>query len=77
MRVTDHHREGPYGGRQAAALAPYMGKWVALGGPLDVLVAADTPEEVLAWLARHNQRASGGMFRVPRADEDVTGAAPL
>jgi hypothetical protein len=66
----------PYGGRQAAALAPYMGKWVALGGPLEVLVAADTPQEVVAWLGRHNRRSSG-MFRVPRADEDVTGAAPL
>src|SRR5438034_4411685 len=45
-------RELPYGGRQAAALEPYMGKWVALAGPLEVLVAADTPQEVLAWLAK-------------------------
>jgi len=69
--------EGPHGGRQAAALAPYAGKWVALAEPLDVLVAADTPQEVLAWLAWHEQRATYGMFRVPHPDEDVGGAAPL
>jgi hypothetical protein len=57
-------REGPYGGRQAAMLEPFMGKWVALAGPLEVLVAADTPQEVLAWLARHKRRA-WGMLRVP------------
>ena len=73
----DDRRDWPYGGRQAAALAPYMGKWVAMAGPLEVLVAADTPQEVLAWLAKHERRAAYGMFRVPREDEDVTGAAPL
>jgi hypothetical protein len=30
------------------------------------LVAADTPQEVLAWLERHNQQADE-MFLVPRA----------
>ena len=74
--VDDERRDWPYGGRQAAMLEPYMGKWVALGGPLEVLVAADTPQEVVAWLSRHKRRSSG-MFRVPRADEDVHGAAPL
>jgi len=68
--AVEPSREGPYGGRQAAMLEPYMGKWVALAGPLEVLVAADTPQEVLAWLARHKRRA-WGMLRVP-LPTDVT-----
>ena len=36
------NRDGPHGGRQAAALAPYAGKWVALASPYDVLLAAET-----------------------------------
>lgn len=69
--------DGPHGGRQAAALRPFVGKWVALSGPTDVLVAADTPEEVLAWLARHERQASFGMFRVPVSEAEIVGAAPL
>jgi hypothetical protein len=69
--------EGPQGGRQAAALAPYAGQWVALAGPTDVLVAAPTPQAVLAWLAKHERRASYGMFRVPEAPPLAEGAAPL
>jgi hypothetical protein len=41
-----------------------------------VLVAAGTPQEVLAWLARHDRRASYGMFRVPAATAEAEGAAP-
>jgi hypothetical protein len=63
-------------GRQAEALRPHIGKWVALAGPTDVLVAADTPQEVLAWLARHERRASYGMFRVPASLEEAQGTAP-
>ena len=74
--LDEERRAWPYGGRQAAALAPRMGQWVALGGPLEVFVAADTPQEVVAWLVRHNRRSTG-MFRVPGAAEAVTGAAPL
>lgn len=69
--------EGPHGGRQAAALAPYAGQWVALAGPSEVIVAAPTPQEVLAWLARHEQRAPYGMFRVPESVREAEGAAPL
>jgi hypothetical protein len=69
--------DGPHGGRQAAALRPYVGKWVAMSGPTDVLVAADRPEEVLAWLARHERQASFGMFRVPESEAEAAGAAPL
>jgi hypothetical protein len=61
---------------QAVALRPYVGKWVALAGPTDVLVAADTPEEVSAWLARHEMRANYGMFRVPLSAAEAGGAAP-
>lgn len=67
--------EGPQRGRQAAALAPYSGKWVALDGPTEVLVAADTPQDVLAWLARHGKRTAG-MFRVPAAPAEAEGTAP-
>ncbi len=68
---------GPHGGRQAAALEPYIGQWVALAGPTEVLVAADTPQEVLAWLARHERRAPYGMFRVPRTTADAEGGGPF
>jgi hypothetical protein len=68
-----HERRG---GRQAEALRPYVGQWVALAGPTEVLVAADSPQEVLAWLARHERRASYGMFRVPPSVTDAEGVAP-
>lgn len=64
------------GGRQADALRPYVGQWVALDGPTEVLVAADTPQEVLGWLARHDRRASYGMFRVPASIAEAEGIAP-
>jgi len=67
---------GPHHGRQAEALAGFAGKWVALGGPTTVLVAADTPEEVLRWLARHERKATAGMLRVPTGRIEVEGAAP-
>jgi hypothetical protein len=61
---------------QAEALRPYIGRWVALADPTHVRVAADTPQEVLAWLARHERRASYGMFRVPASTAEAEGAAP-
>ena len=67
---------GPHGGRQASALEPYAGQWVALGSPTEVLVAAPSPEEILAWLARHERRAPYGMFRVPESLADAQGAGP-
>lgn len=66
----------PHGGRQAGALRPYIGKWVALAGPTDVLVAADSPQAVLGWLAQHERRASYGMFRVPASTSEAEGVAP-
>jgi hypothetical protein len=66
--------QGPYGGREAEALRPFMGKWVAQKG-IEVLVAADTPQEVVRWLEEHNQWADG-MFRVPRTETEASGLAP-
>jgi hypothetical protein len=65
----------PHGGRQAAALAPYVGKWVALGEPDEVLVAADSARELVAWLSRHEQRSTG-IFRVPSSEAEAAGLAP-
>jgi hypothetical protein len=48
-----------------------------LSAPTEVLVAADTPQEVLGWLAQRNRRADYGMFRVPAEARDAEGAAPL
>ena len=69
-------RQGPHRGRQARALEPFVGQWVALASPTEVLVAAPTPQEVLAWLAKHEQRAPYGMFRVPEAASEAEGAGP-
>jgi hypothetical protein len=62
---------GPHGGAEAKALAPFVGQWVAQKG-IEVMVAADTPEEVMAWLERHDQYADG-MFRVPREEWEMEG----
>jgi hypothetical protein len=56
------------------ALRPFIGQWVAVRGD-EVLVAAPSPKEVVAWLARHRQRAQS-MFRVPDSEQAITGAAP-
>ena len=71
-------RPGPHGGRQAAALAPHVGKWVALASddPTEVLVAAETPQEVVQWLSLHRERTSYGMFRVPENPDVNGGFAP-
>jgi hypothetical protein len=58
----------------AEALRPFIGLWVAVRGD-DVLVAAPSPKEVVAWLAQHRQRAQS-MFRVVDSEQVVTGAAP-
>jgi hypothetical protein len=56
------------------ALRPFIGLWVAVRGD-EVLVAAPSPGDVVAWLAQHGQRAQS-MFRVPDSEQAVTGAAP-
>jgi hypothetical protein len=55
-------------------LRPYIGLWVAVRGD-EVLVAAPTPKEVVAWLSQHGQRAQS-MFRVVDSEQAITGAAP-
>lgn len=55
-------------------LRPHIGEWVAVKDS-DVLVAADTPAAVLAWLAQHDQTADS-MFRVPENETAAGGAAP-
>lgn len=59
---------------RAEALRPFIGQWVAVRGD-EVLVAAPSPKEVVAWLARHRQRAQS-MFRVVDSEQAITGAAP-
>jgi hypothetical protein len=56
------------------ALRPFIGLWVAVRDD-EVLVAAPSAKEVIAWLARHRQRAQS-MFRVPGSEQAITGAAP-
>jgi hypothetical protein len=58
----------------AEAMRPFIGKWVAVRDD-EVLVAADSPKEVVSWLARHQQKAQS-LFRVPESEEAFTGAAP-
>jgi hypothetical protein len=58
----------------AEALRPFIGLWVAVRGD-EVLVAAPSPKEVVAWLAQHRQRAQS-MFRVVGSEQAITGAAP-
>jgi len=74
VAVPDAAR-GPFEGRQAEALRPFIGRWVAIRG-LEVLVAADSPADVVAWLSRHGQQADS-MFRVPADAGSVGGAAPV
>jgi hypothetical protein len=66
--ATELHQQG--GSEQAEALRPYVGQWA------EVLVAADTSQEVLSWLARHERRAEYGMFRVPASLAEVEGTGP-
>jgi hypothetical protein len=58
----------------AETLRRFIGLWVAVRGD-EVLVAAPSPKDVVAWLAQHGQRAQS-MFRVPESEQAITGAAP-
>ena len=78
-RSTEHrldvpNRPGPHHGREADALRPFVGQWIAQRG-LEVLVAAKTPQAVMEWLERNNQHADA-MFRVPADETEATGVAP-
>jgi hypothetical protein len=58
----------------AETLRPFIGLWVAVRGD-DVLVAAPSPAEVVAWLAKHQQRAQS-LFRVVDSEQAIASAAP-
>jgi hypothetical protein len=58
----------------AETLRPFIGQWVAVRGE-EVLVAADSPKEIVSWLARHQQKARS-VFRVPESEQVIGGAAP-
>lgn len=62
-------------GRLADRLRPFVGRWVALKDD-DILHAADTPEQLVGWLAEHGQKADS-VFRVPEDELAATGLAPL
>lgn len=53
---------GPHGGAEADLLGRYAGRWVAQQG-LEVVFDAASPEDVVRWLRRHDQRAR--VWRVP------------
>jgi hypothetical protein len=57
------------------ALRSVVGEWVAVKGG-EVLVAAGSPHEVVAWLSKHGQHADS-MFRVPEDEIAASGLAPL
>lgn len=65
----------PPGDRLADRLRPLTGQWVAIKDE-DVLYAADSPQELVGWLARQGQRADS-VFRVPEDELAATGIAPL
>lgn len=69
------------GGRNSSAgslletLHSLTGQWVAVADE-EVLVVADTPYEIVAWLSRHKRRADS-VFRVPEDEVAASGIAPL
>jgi len=69
---SPHDRTSPR--PSAETLEPFVGLWVATQGP-EILVAAATPREVVAWLAEHRQQADS-MFRVPADEFQASGVAP-
>jgi hypothetical protein len=64
----DDKARWPQQGREAAALAPYKGRYVAQDG-LEVLYESDSPYDVVRWLRKNGLRAR--VWRVPATAEDV------
>ncbi len=56
------------------ALRPHIGEWVAIKDD-QVLVAAASASEVIAWLSRHDRQADS-LFRVPENEAAAGGLAP-
>lgn len=61
--------------RLVDSLRPLAGRWVAIKDD-DLLHSADTLQDLVGWLARHDQRADS-VFRVPEGDATSSGLAPL
>ena len=58
----------PHRGAEAAALEPYIGRWIAQDG-LEVLYDADSPYEVVRWLRTNGLRAT--VWKVPATPEEA------
>jgi hypothetical protein len=58
----------PHRGAEAAALEPYIGRWVAQDG-LEVLYDADSPYDVVRWLRTNGLRAT--VWKVPATPEEA------
>lgn len=59
----------------ADELRALVGQWVAVADD-EVLVAASSPHDVVAWLSEHRKKADS-MFRVPEDEVAASGMAPL
>ncbi len=58
----------PHRGAEAAALEPYIGRWIAQDG-LEVLYDANSPYDVVRWLRKNGLRAR--VWRVPATPEEA------
>lgn len=63
---------GPHRGAEAAAIAPYQGRWVAQEG-LEVIFDADSPDAVVQWLRRHGR--IGRVWRIPSSPVEAGSAS--
>lgn len=63
------------GADDPARWKPFVGQWVALKDD-ELLRAADSPQALVTWLTRNDERADT-MFRVPEGESEATGLAPL
>lgn len=52
-------------------LHAFVGKWVALDSPTDVVAAADTPQDLLRQLDDLNREAMWGIVRIPVSAEEA------
>jgi len=75
QRMDPDARGQARAGSLGERLMGLAGQWVAIKDE-DVLHAADSPQELVGWLARHGQKADS-VFRVPEDEFAATGLAPL
>jgi len=60
----------PHRGAEAAALEPYIGRWITQDG-LEVLYDANSPYDVVRWLRTNDLRAT--VWKVPTTPEEAGG----